>query len=210
MDKVLEKVTAFITRRRGSDVDLLVFEHPTTGLQIPAGTVEYGESHAEAVLREASEETGLDGLEVREYIGQLDTTLPERQLVVYRKTKVYARPDITSFDWAELRRGIHGTWIREHGDFTQFQYKEYDRCPDPSYVTYLIMGWIPSESLTRRLRRHFYHLMYAGDSDEGWVQFTDNHFFRPFWVPMSDKPAIVPTQQQWLDYVTKRLKYDFR
>ena len=63
-----EKVVAYIT-----DGDkLLVFSHPhhtEAGIQVPAGTVEEGESLDEAVLREAREETGLDNLELRSYLG---------------------------------------------------------------------------------------------------------------------------------------------
>lgn len=65
---MVHKVVAYIT-----DGDkLLVFSHPhhpEAGIQVPAGTVEEGESPREAVLREAREETGLDGLEIQSYLG---------------------------------------------------------------------------------------------------------------------------------------------
>jgi len=47
----LEKVTALITRKTDSGYELLLFEHPTSGIQIPAGTVEPGEKAEHAVLR---------------------------------------------------------------------------------------------------------------------------------------------------------------
>lgn len=65
------KVTAMITR--GSE--LLVFrkpEHPGTGTQVPAGTVEPGEPPEVAVVREAIEETGLKGFTL---LGLLDHRL---------------------------------------------------------------------------------------------------------------------------------------
>lgn len=40
-----------------------------SGLQVPAGTVKAGEALEAAVLREAVEETGLDGLRVERYLG---------------------------------------------------------------------------------------------------------------------------------------------
>jgi len=40
-----------------------------SGLQVPAGTVDPGEDLAVAVLREAKEETGLEGLRVVRYLG---------------------------------------------------------------------------------------------------------------------------------------------
>ena len=100
---VLEKVTAFITRQEGEEAELLLFEHPNAGLQLPAGTVEEGEAHLAAAIREATEETGLRGLEVRQCIGRLDTTLPEEHFVILKKTSAYSRPDPSSFNWAHLR-----------------------------------------------------------------------------------------------------------
>jgi 8-oxo-dGTP diphosphatase len=65
---MVHKVVAYIT-----DGDrLLAFSHPhhpEAGIQVPAGTVEEDESPREAVLREAREETGLDDLEIRSYLG---------------------------------------------------------------------------------------------------------------------------------------------
>ncbi len=51
---------------------LVVFEHldaPEAGIQVPGGTVEEGESLSTAVLREATEETGLQGLVIARYLG---------------------------------------------------------------------------------------------------------------------------------------------
>ena len=57
---------------------LLVFrhtQHPEAGIQVPGGTLEDGESPKEGVLREAFEETGLEGLQVQAYLGQNDLDL---------------------------------------------------------------------------------------------------------------------------------------
>ena len=51
---------------------MLLLRHvhsPEAGVQVPAGTVEPGESPGEGVLREAQEETGLDGLTIRRFLG---------------------------------------------------------------------------------------------------------------------------------------------
>jgi 8-oxo-dGTP diphosphatase len=66
-----QKVVAYIVR----DDRLLVFLHADdagfdeSGLQVPAGSVEAGELPEAAALREAFEETGLDGLRVERYLG---------------------------------------------------------------------------------------------------------------------------------------------
>ncbi len=62
------KVYAYITRAD----QLLVFKHvdfPEAGIQIPGGTIESGETPEIAVMREASEETGLQGLVLEKYLG---------------------------------------------------------------------------------------------------------------------------------------------
>lgn len=63
-----DRCVAYITRGD----QLLVFEHvkyPEMGVQVPAGHPETGESLESAVLREAEEETGLNGLRLEKYLG---------------------------------------------------------------------------------------------------------------------------------------------
>lgn len=62
------KVLAYITHQN----HLLVFSHPhfpEAGIQVPAGSVEPGETLQAAVLREAYEETGLVLLKLVGYLG---------------------------------------------------------------------------------------------------------------------------------------------
>lgn len=67
----LDKVVAYIVH----EGEFLVFLHEAdasvleSGIQVPAGTVRAGESPADAVVREAHEETGLDGLEIVRFLG---------------------------------------------------------------------------------------------------------------------------------------------
>ena len=77
MPSAIEKVTAFIIRESNAGRELLLFEHPYAGLQLPAGTVEEGESPVESVLRESREETGLTVLSIVEYLGVQNTRLPQ-------------------------------------------------------------------------------------------------------------------------------------
>ncbi len=59
---------------------LLVFRQPASpeaGIQVPAGTVQDGESPEAAVLREAAEETGLRALEIEAYLGSRDYEFPQ-------------------------------------------------------------------------------------------------------------------------------------
>jgi 8-oxo-dGTP pyrophosphatase MutT (NUDIX family) len=68
---IVGKVVAYITQGDR----LLVFRHvdfPEEGIQVPAGTIEPGETTEEAVLREAREETGLDELILGGFLGSND------------------------------------------------------------------------------------------------------------------------------------------
>lgn len=142
------------------------------------------------MLREAGEETGLTDLSVRRYLGSVEEALPEGPRVMQRWTRVYARPDRTSFDWAHLRRGLVVDLLREERAFFQVCYTEPDREPDPRYVTMQILGWVPKDALARTRRRHFFELAFAGETAPRWTTFTDRHTFTLFWARLSDLPGI--------------------
>lgn len=200
MPGTIEKVTAFITRpgRRGDDP--LLFEHPYAGYHIPAGTVEAGENHQAAALREAREETGLTELAVHRYLGAIDEVLVN-ELAVLGPAIVYARPDTGSFDWASLRRGIRVQLERTAGDFCQVTYREYDQVPDSNYVTYCITGWVQRDALADASRRHFYHLVCGEATPERWVVAIDCHRFTLFWAQLDELPAVIPPKDSWLAWL---------
>ena len=67
--KIRHRAYAYITN--GSR--LLLFTHPESpeaGIQVPAGTIEPGESPQDAVMREAKEETGLTELRYEQFLAQ--------------------------------------------------------------------------------------------------------------------------------------------
>lgn len=80
------KVVAYITH----GARLLLLSHPESaeaGIQVPAGTLEPGESAAAGVLREATEETGLTDLALGRFLGRHCselTTADGRALTVER------------------------------------------------------------------------------------------------------------------------------
>jgi 8-oxo-dGTP pyrophosphatase MutT (NUDIX family) len=70
-----QRVIAYVTRGDRTRPELLVFDHtpeyPTAGTQVPAGGLEAGETLLEGALREAWEESGLEGLTPRAYLGSV-------------------------------------------------------------------------------------------------------------------------------------------
>lgn len=75
--RLIKKVYAYITRGE----QLLVFNHvdfPEAGIQVPGGTLEPEELPESAVLREAEEETGLEGFQLAAYLGCDEIEFPDR------------------------------------------------------------------------------------------------------------------------------------
>jgi 8-oxo-dGTP pyrophosphatase MutT (NUDIX family) len=208
-DRWLEKITAFVTREGPAGLELLVFRHPHAGIQLPAGTVDEGETHEQAVLREVREETGLENVRVVRYIGTRRELPPGATHVVLHAATVYARPNPTSFDWARLPRGASVRSEQEQGEYRQVTYIEYDRVPDPQYISYQITGWVPESALASSNLRHFYHLALTGRAPDEWEQFADQHLFRLFWSPLVQVDALMSPQDEWLAYVTGVLGYTF-
>ena len=67
--RLVWKLCACVVREGADGPELLVFDHPRAGTQIPKGTLEEGESHQVGVLRELAEETGVTDVEIVRSVG---------------------------------------------------------------------------------------------------------------------------------------------
>ncbi len=175
------------------------------GFQLPAGTVEANEPHADAAAREAREEIGLLDLPPGRILSAVQETLPDDHFLITSTTRVYSRPDLTSFDWASIRNGI---LVRVHHvgpAFAHVTYAERDPHTEPAAVSFQITGWVPTGVITRQVTRSFYHFPYHGQTPATWSVDTDNHRFRLFWVPLDQLPPIVAPQRWWVDILTQCL-----
>ena len=198
----LEKVTAFITRQEEEAKELLVFQHPSAGVQVPAGTVEAGEPIEQAVLRETFEETGLEGVRI---ICKLDTQLLDpsgNERALLEETELFTEPSVDSphFDFRPGR----GWWVKVTGgssEWSQVVYEEYDLNTSPPILLTRYSGWVPSRLLASRVVRHFFHLTPIGPTPDTWEQEADRHLFRLYWVPLAPKPKLIEGQDAWLDRV---------
>lgn len=195
---MLEKVTAFVIRRLATGEELLILEHPTAGFQLPAGTVNPGETPRVAVLREVAEETGLSEVYFEKLLRSEDTTLGNNQAILLHPTTVFSRPDPASFDWARLEPGTAVKILRRTTGYTQVSFEEPDQLPKPNFTTYQITGWVPDEVLTRRVVRHLFRLRFSGSTPPSWKVNADHHTSTLSWVPVKEIPDLIPPQDQWL------------
>lgn len=201
MTKPIHKVTCFITHSGTSGPELLLFHHPNAGTQIPAGTVNPGEDIETAAHREASEESGLNGLVLIRLLGKSDEPPTPGYVMVAQPSPVYSHPDLSSCAWAHFRSGLPLEVLRQEAGFTQVRFEEKDRYIDPQFTTFSITGWVPDEALTNQCIRSFYLFLAPGDTPEQWCVTTDDHIFELFWAPLNDLPAIVPPQDGWLKWL---------
>ncbi len=81
-----EKVVCYVVR----DERLLVFRHcdysyEEVGIQVPAGTIDSDETPEQAALREAREETGLDGLAIVRKLGVTEYDITPYRYEIQRR-----------------------------------------------------------------------------------------------------------------------------
>ena len=146
MSEVIQKVTAFIVREREGVKELLVFKHPTAGVQIPAGTVEKNEDIETAVKREVYEETGLQLVEIENYLGCFENELEKNQRIIAETTQVYINPNLTAIPYKRrLPKGLTVNYLSTTEDFTHISYiaYQYDRFHKPICIDANITGWVP-------------------------------------------------------------------
>ena len=209
MNNPFEKVTAFITQERNGVQSLLVFKHPTAGIQIPAGSVEPSENIETTAIRETYEETGLRTVKIEKYLGCFENELKENQRIITKTTDVYIKPDLNAVPYKEkLTRGLTVDFHSTHEDFTHISYLEYefDEFHKPVCIDYNITGWVPNEELSDQKKRHFFLLSTQDQTADTWELKSDRgHIFKPFWTPISPKPKIISPQDKWLDYVYEKL-----
>jgi 8-oxo-dGTP pyrophosphatase MutT (NUDIX family) len=182
-----------------------LIRHPSAGNQLPAGTVEPGETPEDAAAREVFEETGLSGLSLVAALGVMDDMPPAGHAVIAAPTPVYARHDAGSFDWAWLRRGLGVQVLRHAPGFVQVSYVEWDRLPNPDYVSYAITGWVPSTAVTATRRRYFFLFDCAETTPPTWTVATDHHQFTLFWTPLAALPRLISPQDSWLAWLPSAL-----
>ena len=196
----LGKVTCFITCGLEDGENLLLLKHPYAGNQIPAGTVEEGESFVAAALREAREETGLANLDVVAELLSEREQLPPGTAVVQKTSLVYSRPDSASFNWVTIPRGVRVDTRGAESGFVQIDYVERERLGSER-ISFQVTGWIPEDALTTIVERKHYHLSCAASGELEWETLADHHKFVLRWSPLAEDPGLQEPFAEWFDSV---------
>ncbi|RKU38565.1 hypothetical protein C6496_05715 [Candidatus Poribacteria bacterium] len=209
MSEIVQKVTAFIVRERDGVRELLVFKHPTAGVQIPAGTVEKGEDIETAVKRETYEETGLRFVEIEGYLGCFENELKDNERIIAETTRVYIEPNLNAVPYKrQLPKGLTVNYLSTQEDFTRISYIEYgyDEFHRPVSIDTNITGWVPNEKMSGQKKRHFFLMSTQEETADAWELKSDlGHIFKPYWTPLFPKPQIIPPQDKWLDFVYEKI-----
>lgn len=190
MERV-DKVTAFVTRDTAAGRELLVFLHPygspdaapfgepgpdTAGVQLPAGTVEPGESPESGVLREVREETGVSQLTDVRKLGSVSGVTPGQVVLT------------THVDLGgQVGRGVAVDKVGERTGEIEVRYGNTRR-------------WVRRDLTTTDVVRHFFHLRADGEKRERWTQHADGWDFECYWTPI-DEANLIRGQDRWLDLV---------
>lgn len=206
--RALGKVTAFVTRDSERGRELLVFRHPTSGVQLPAGTIEPGETPETAVLRELEEETGVKDVEIVRSLGVMtmadeEIGLDTSEYFLLRnvsRMRYPGEPDVPR--WRRIRRGQRVHVVAQEGDYVKIHYYQFRLIGGGDFdVLRCAVGWIDADALTTELERHLFHLRLTAPTPETWQKRADHqHVFSMYWVPMNGDPMLVKGLRRWLTW----------
>ena len=178
----IPKVTALITRPGPAGPELLVFDHGLAGTQLPAGTVEEGESFETGVLREGWEETGALGLELVRELAVTRRRFAGRAGAIVCDVLADGRP---------YRRGNLLNILRVDGN---------------EAVTELWDGTpleLATNLIARSEERHVFHLRATVEMPDEWLVVTPDGggvVWTCFWATIDEAhETIHEYQRDWLD-----------
>lgn len=202
---MIEKVVAFIVRKKDIDHQLLIFKHPANGYQLPAGTVEENESLENALLREITEETGLKNVKIIKKLGENTIYIDQNHAILTHSLRFFSWPAQAAKRNGPLcTRGLKVDTFEKKVGFTRVQYEEIDTSKVEPVLLWRSEGWLPSEVLTRELQRHYYLLLALDEKRDDWKIESDfGHTFECQWVNINAIPDLVWGQSEWLSYLNQ-------
>jgi 8-oxo-dGTP pyrophosphatase MutT (NUDIX family) len=191
----LQKVAILCIR---GNSELLVFRQDRGGVQVPAGTVEFGEEVATAAVRELQEETGVlvqsvTALFSLEEQGEVD------ERVVVAALPLHEAPDISS---SIIMPSLWRTWVRVRevtGEFARVAVESWDLDRVPATVSVSTEGFVLASALRTHQLRHVFHAVAPANAPERWEVFAeDQYFFRCYWAPL-DNHGLIDPHRRWVE-----------
>lgn len=213
-EETVHKVAALITRGEGAERELLVFRHPSAGIQLPAGTVERGEAIEAALLREVREETGLIDVVLVKRLATFSEGVGPDDRMITSAVRLRVEPSEAA-SWIEVTLGPRhiastlgrGLWVRHlrgeagyivEGGFARIGYDLYDiRGPHDWVLLQTIAGWVPLAAISADVRRHLFHLEATGPTPDRWLHDGDVPGCELYWTPLAQDPGLVRGQDRW-------------
>ncbi len=205
--RTVEKVSGFVTRDRELGRELLVVRHPLAGIQVPTGTVEFGETPEQAIVREVAEESGIKQVKILSRLFELIEPMPDGQKVIRRMTKIFDSPnsDASSAGGFGLSRGNPVRVTGEAGAFSEIVCEVLDMSHDPPVSVPGVRGYVRTSILGSEVKRYLYHLASLERTADNWPIFVDGHEIQLFWIPLSPQTRLNPHQDHWLRSVYQSL-----
>jgi 8-oxo-dGTP pyrophosphatase MutT (NUDIX family) len=179
------KVTAFITRLGANGPELCVFDHPSAGVQLPAGTLGPDEDVCDGALREAFEETGLDDLQIRCEVAVLPAVQPGTG-IINRPSEVGGQTIPPGYLARVLAQDSSQAHVEVDG----------------------VQGLIQLDALSFDAVRHLVHVVLEAAAPDEWYVTTPDgggHCWRCHWLDVADTVTLTASQQPWLEVARHHL-----
>lgn len=187
--KHFSKVAAFVV---ANDNRLLVFDHPLAGTQLPAGSVEEGESFVEAARREVFEETGIqvtDG----EIVGTTTENLNGHGVLLC---------DVINAERQTIARGHKVLIIGRSSDSIVIREDIYDYSVTPAKLKQQTQIKTDIENIAFVIERTFVRFTTNSVMTTArWSHEADGNILEPYWTDLGDPVELIGPQNNWLEFI---------
>jgi 8-oxo-dGTP pyrophosphatase MutT (NUDIX family) len=204
MSSIIRKVASFVIHAADGDEEdsLLVFDHPLTGFQLPAGTVEHGERLEAAARREIREETGIHIRTSARVLGSETVRLPpdRARMLDTVESEETGEGERSRGELITFRRGHRVELLERDQNRWRVRESVLDYTKEPPEPIDTKVGWVPMKAITTRLERTFFRFGYDEDvtrTDESHQ--ADGREVTVKWISPSDAQTLFGQQSRWLD-----------
>jgi len=197
-NKAFEKVSVLTLRYVAGRPQLLTFLHPQAGRQIPAGSVDPGETTREAAERELAEETGVMSLNK---LFELDQRIEElgNNAVALKDVRLKLAPTSQASDTSMTIKRGHRVEIKEaEGGWLRVKQVLFDLTQEPPIRLPGAEGWASAAAFCTKVRRTFFFAEAADTGHNRWDHAADGHLFQIEWVDLESDISLVEGQIEWL------------